>query len=185
MNRIVLASNSPRRKELLEQANVNFIIDSKTIEEVFDQTLPLQEQMQQVAYQKAKALENDYPNDFIIGADTMILYNNLIKIGKPKDRADAKKTLSLLSNTVHQVLTGVTILYCGKKKSFCESTTITFKELTEQNIEEYLNSNEWMDKAGSYAIQGIAKEFVLSIDGDINNVIGLPVSKLLATIREF
>jgi MAF protein len=183
MNRIILASKSPRRKELLEQIGVDFIIDSIDVEEVFDQALPFQEQIMEVALSKATPIAKSNYDDIVIGADTMISINN-IKLGKPKDKDEARRILTMLSNKTHKVYTGVAICYQGQNLMFYEETNVTFWDLTNEEIEVYLKTNEWQDKAGAYGIQGIGTKLVKSITGDYNNVVGLPVSKLIRIIEK-
>ena len=165
MKKIVLASSSPRRKELLELHKIDFIIDYVEIEEVLDKNL---------AYQKALPISLKYPHDIVIGADTMVCLNNKM-LGKPKDRQDAFEMLKNLSNQSQTVYSAIAIIDDGKVTTFSDGTKVTFKKLTDMEINEYLDTNEWIGKAGAYAIQGIGKCLVDKIEGDIETVIGLPV----------
>ena len=174
MKRLVLASSSPRRKELLELHKIDFIIDYVEIEEVLDKNLALPLRLEKLAYQKALPISLKYPHDIVIGADTMVCLNNKM-LGKPKDRQDAFEMLKSLSNQSQTVYSAIAIIDDGKVTTFSDGTKVTFKKLTDMEINEYLDTNEWIGKAGAYAIQGIGKCLVDKIEGDIETVIGLPV----------
>ncbi len=194
MSQIILASASPRRKELLEQVGVEFEIFPAKGEEIITKTLP-QEVVVELSSQKALEVatmistfdqnhdEITTPTDkIIIGADTVVAYEDKI-LGKPLDEEDAKRTLGMLSGKVHSVYTGVTIVFIDKSgktgmHSFYEKTDVEFYELSDEEIERYVSSNEPMDKAGSYGIQGRFAIHVKKINGDYNNVVGLPVARL-------
>lgn len=168
---IVLASKSPRRKEILKDLGYDFIVCSAKKDEVFDLSLGLDEALKKVAESKAKEVREFYSDSIIISADTIVCLNQKI-LGKPKSKEDALKTLNALSNRRHQVKTGVCVIY--KKQTFLhvETTDVYFKKLTEQDIISYVNSGKCMDKAGSYGIQEC--DFVDHIEGDYTNVVGLP-----------
>lgn len=174
MKRLVLASSSPRRKELLELHKIDFIIDYVEIEEVLDKNLALPLRLEKLAYQKALPISLKYPHDIVIGADTMVCLNDKM-LGKPKDRQDAFAMLKSLSNQSQTVYSAIAIIDDGKVTTFSDGTKVTFKKLTDMQINEYLDTNEWIGKAGAYAIQGIGKCLVDKIEGDIETVIGLPV----------
>ena len=180
---IILASKSPRRKELLEKNNIDFIIDTVETEEVFDKNIPIEDGLVNVAYQKALPVFKKYPNDIIIGADTIVVCNNQI-LGKPKDLNNAIEMLKLLSDKTHYVMTGVIIKTNKKEVKFVEKTKVTFKKLTHEEIINYITTENVYDKAGSYAIQEGASKFVINVEGSMNNVIGLPVERLIEELKK-
>ncbi len=181
MNKIVLASSSPRRKELLEREGIDFIVDASSIDEQLDESLPIFQRLCHLAKDKAFPIHQKYKDDIVIGADTVIYFQNQI-IGKPKNKEDAYQTLKALSNNTHSVLSAVAIYKGDRVVSFCEETKVKFKNITPM-IEDYLMTDEWIDKAGSYAIQGLGSQFVDFIDGSIDTVIGLPVAKVVEYIN--
>ena len=183
MNRIILASKSPRRKEILEKAGINFIALASDKEE---NNLYI-EDTKKVAIAnadvKASDIAESYPDDIVVGADTIVVLENEL-FGKPKDPKDAKMMLERLSGKTHQVITGVAIIYQGQKILFSETSDVTFREIAEQEILDYIESKEPMDKAGAYAIQGIGAKFVLGYTNEIENIIGLPIHSLLEHLKE-
>lgn len=194
MSRIILASASPRRKELLEQVGVEFEICPAKGEEIITKTIP-SEVVEELSSQKAleiAELITQYdrehsdittPTDImVIGADTVVAYANEI-LGKPKDEADAKRMLTMLSGKTHSVYTGVTVVLIDKegragKITFHEKTDVVMYEMSEKQIDRYIATGEPMDKAGSYGIQGKCAIHIKAIEGDYNNVVGLPVARL-------
>ena len=182
MKKIILASASPRRKELLEKAGISFEIITGTGEEKTNSSDP-EEMVKELSYGKAESVvENVVEDAVIIGADTIVFYDGCI-LGKPKDAEDAVETLLKLQGNTHQVYTGVTVLIKegGNIRSliFAECTDVTFYPVSENEIRAYVNSGEPMDKAGSYGIQGTFGVYVKGICGDYSNVVGLPVARLL------
>lgn len=182
MHKIILASSSPRRKELLEREGIDFIIDASSIDEQMDNSLPLEQRFQKLAIDKATPIHQQYPNDIVIGADTIVYFQNQI-IGKAKDEQDARKILKQLSSHCHRVYTAVAIYFGNDLYSFVEKTDVYFKDI-EALIDDYIASGEWKGKAGAYGIQGTADCFVDHIEGDIDNVIGLPVKSLLKVLKD-
>lgn len=194
MSRIILASGSPRRKELLEQIGIEFEICPAKGEEVITKTVP-HDVVMELSRQKALEVAGmvvsygdshadiTTPTDImIIGADTVVAYDDMI-LGKPKDEEDAKKTLRMLSGNTHSVYTGVSVVFISKdgrvgEHTFYDRTKVKMYEMTDAEIERYVATNEPMDKAGSYGIQGKCAIHIEKIEGDYNNVVGLPVSKL-------
>ena len=174
MKKIILASSSPRRKELLELHKIDFIIDYVEIDEVLDEKLALPLRLEKLAYQKALPISLKYPTDIVVGADTMVCLKEKM-LGKPRDRDEAFKMLKQLSNQTQIVYSAVAIIDNNKVNTYHDSTKVTFKDLTDQEINDYLNTSEWQGKAGAYAIQGTGRSLVTEIDGDIETVIGLPV----------
>lgn len=175
MKKTILASSSPRRKELLELHKINFIVDFQEIEEVLDESLTLPLRLEKLAYQKAMPISKKYPHDIVIGGDTMVCLNNQM-LGKPKNRQDAFNMLKILSDKTQSVYSAIAIIDNGNVYTFHDETKVTFKNITDQEINEYLDLNEWQGKAGAYAIQGYGNRFVKDIDGSIETVIGMPVA---------
>ena len=187
---IILASASPRRKELLEQAGFLFSIMPSNAEEKMIEEEP-NLIAENLAFQKAndiyQQLKKENENDFIvIGADTIVHYNGDI-LGKPEDEQEAFDMLSMLSDRTHQVYTGVCIIYRGKGSKqveiFSERTDVTFYPLTAFEIKDYIGTGDPLDKAGAYGIQGPFAIHVREINGDYNNVVGLPIAKLYQTMK--
>ncbi|MBS1737132.1 MAG: septum formation protein Maf [Bacteroidetes bacterium] len=185
MKKIILASGSPRRKELLELAGLNFEVIINSIDESYPAGLSPLEVPIHIAKEKAWAVKNSYPDkskSIIIAADTIVVLNNEI-FGKPKDRADAIQMLQKLSGHTHSVITGVCLLSDGEI-NFYSITEVTFLDLTSQQIAWYVDHYNPLDKAGAYAIQEwIGLTGIKSISGDYYNVVGLPVSQLLQELK--
>ena len=179
---IILASSSPRRKELLEKYNIPFSIITYPTKEIFNMELPINDALIDVAYQKGLVVSNKHPDDIVISADTIVYCNQKI-FGKPKDLKDAFLMLKKLSNTKHQVLTGVCIFHHHKIIKWVEETNVYFRELKEEEILDYINNESVLDKAGSYAIQEGASHFVSKIEGSYNNIVGLPVEKIVEILK--
>lgn len=177
MKRIILASSSPRRKELLSQIVDNFEIIPATKDEKILKCYPLTYVSCYLAKQKALEVFEKNLDALVIGADTTVICKHQI-LGKPKDKEDAIRMISLLSNKTHLVVTGVYIISKEFKKKIRCVTKVTFKKLSEKQIQDYCSLNSIYDKAGAYAIQGEAREFIDHIDGDYNNVVGLPIDKI-------
>lgn len=181
---LILASKSPRRKELLEKANIEFTIKTKEVEEVFDKNLSIEDALIDVAFQKVLPVYMENTNDIIIGADTIVVCDNQI-LGKPKDYNEASYMLNLLSNKFHYVMTAVIIKDSYKEIKFVEKTKVFFKKLTQEEIDYYIANDNVYDKAGSYAIQEGASKFITSIEGDYNNVVGLPLDRVIKELKQF
>lgn len=200
MGQIILASASPRRKELLEQIGLQFEICPAKGEEVITKTIP-HEVVQELASQKAKevagmvkAYETSHeelvtPQDImVIGADTIVAYENQI-LGKPKDEEDAFRMLSMLSGNIHAVYTGVSIVLLGAsgkagEMTFYEKTDVVMRAMSKDEIYRYIATGEPMDKAGAYGIQGKCAIYIDKIDGDYNNVVGLPVAAIYRELKK-
>lgn len=186
MNHIILASASPRRKELLEQVKLSFQIRVSSCEEIITKTIPwevVMELSQQKASDIASQLSSAEKEDsIIIGADTIVAIDDTI-LGKPGSEQEAYSMLERLSGNIHQVYTGCTLIRFKNQlcqtKTFYEKTDVYFYSLSPEKIRRYVDSKDCMDKAGAYGIQGEAAAFVRKIDGDYNNVVGLPVARLL------
>lgn len=190
MYKVILASASPRRRELLAQIGMDFkVIISKADENISE---PAPEQLvMKLSDIKAMAVYEEHGIEdeatIILGADTVVAFGGKV-LGKPKDTQQAKEMLSMLSDNTHQVFTGVTILYKKqgelKRETFYDKTTVYTYPISDKEIDGYIMTGEPMDKAGSYGIQGIGAKFIKKIDGDYNNVVGLPVSKIYQKIKE-
>lgn len=179
MKQIVLASTSPRRKEILKSLGVDFQVIGSGIEEKVNRQLSPPEIAKQLAYLKAKDVSNKISGDYVvIGADTIVEYNKTL--GKPKSAEEAYNMLKSLSGNVHRVITGFAVIDCSTGQEFIdyECTNVYFKNLTDKEIQNYIATGEPMDKAGAYGIQGKAALFVSKIEGDYFNVVGLPIFKL-------
>lgn len=179
---LILASKSPRRKEFLEKANLEFIIDTVETEEIFNHDLSIEDALIDIARQKVLPVFSKHPNDTILGADTIVVCENQI-LGKPKDLNHAREMLKLLSGKVHFVMTAVVIKTKEKETSFVEKTNVYFKKLTEEDIDILITKENVLDKAGSYAIQGVAGSYIEKIEGDYDNVVGLPIKRVLKYIK--
>ena len=178
---VILASGSPRRKELLALAGFNFTVCPAKGEEVTTKTLPCDivcELAHQKAFEIAKAQKAPC---YVIGADTIVAFENRI-LGKPKDSADAVRMVSMLQGNTHQVYTGVTFAGCIRGQqilhTFYEKTNVTFYPVTKEDLHAYVDSGDSLDKAGAYGIQGAFAIHVKGIEGDYNNVVGLPIARL-------
>jgi septum formation protein len=183
MQNLILASSSPRRKELLETLRLPFAISSSEVDESFDPgTLP-EEIVVELAERKAQAVFNKNPEAFVIGADTIVVANNDI-LGKPADEAEAISMLKTLSGKRHDVYTGVSIVSPISSTRFFEKTEVWFWELTDNEISAYVASGEPLDKAGAYGIQQLGSMLVKEIKGDYFAVVGLPVARTIRELRK-
>ena len=182
---IILASKSPRRREILENTKVRFSIEESQIDEVIKLNELPKETVMRLAYEKALDVANRNRNSLVIGADTIVVINDTI-LGKPKDDIEAFSMLKLLSGKTHYVITGFALinLSLDKKIIDCQVSQVTFKELSEQCIKDYLQTKESLDKAGAYGIQGYGALLVKNIQGDYFNIVGLPISKISDCLKE-
>lgn len=181
---MILASKSPRRKEILENIGFNLVIKSEDIEEVSDK-IEVVEKIKDIAYKKVEAVAKKYPNEYVVGADTIVEVDGDI-IGKPKDEEEAKKILQRLSNRSHNVITAFSFI--NKSKDICIKDVaiikVYFKDLSPEMIEWYIASKEPMDKAGAYGIQDKGSIFVEKIEGDFFTVMGFPVERFMERLNE-
>ncbi|MBT3318276.1 MAG: septum formation inhibitor Maf [Clostridia bacterium] len=182
MRQIVLASGSPRRHELLKYIVTEFEIMASDIEEIADGSP--REQVVKLARDKAGDIAAKRPGAVVIGADTLVAIGDTI-LGKPKNKADAARMLRALSGNTHCVHTGIAVISGGKTETRCVGTDVTFNEMSDEEIEEYIDTDEPMDKAGAYGIQGYGGKFIDRIDGCYFNVMGLPQSVLYDMIRKY
>lgn len=179
---IILASKSPRRRELMEFIKHEFEIIPSLKEEVVPEGLDIEDIPAFLAAQKALDISRDRRDSLVIGCDTVVTLGGVI-MGKPSDETDAKAMLMRLSGRTHTVISGVCLCYMGRTMTFTEKTSVTFYDLTEDEIDSYIASGSPLDKAGAYGIQDGAALFVKKIDGDYYNVVGLPVAKLAREIK--
>ncbi len=182
--RIILASASPRRAELLQHITEDFEIIPSQEEELIDEVLDHHELVMELARVKAVSVLKKHPEALVIGSDTIVAVDNLV-LGKPKDTEDAFNMLRLLSGRSHYVYTGVCLAKKGKLEQFYSRTEVFFASLTDAEIRRYLATGEPFDKAGAYGIQGRASTFCERIDGDYFTVMGLPVAMLYKKLEEF
>ncbi|TCK85164.1 Maf family protein [Albibacterium bauzanense] len=183
--KIILATNSPRRKELLTQLGIPFEVRSKEIDESYPKSFRPEAVAVYIAEKKANSFLKSLTDELLIAADTIVSIEDEI-FGKPKDTHDAKMMLRKLSGKPHEVITGVALLYMQKIYSFYEKTTVHFKELTNAEIEYYIKEYQPFDKAGAYGIQEwIGMVGVTGIEGSYNNVVGLPTARLYHEIGSF
>jgi len=191
---IVLASASPRRQELLRNAGIPFTVCPANIPEIPSAGESPRDCAERLAREKARAVLLQQPRKFVLGADTIVVVDGEI-LGKPRDEADAMRMLRLLSGRTHQVITGVCLvgpsletgnqkLETGFEDTRSETTLVTMTALTDDDIHSYVATGEPMDKAGAYAIQGMASRWIPRIDGDYFNVVGLPVALVHRMLQE-
>jgi septum formation protein len=180
---IVLASASPRRQELLRNAGIAFEVQPAHIPEDPHPGETAKACAERLAREKALAVARLRPHDCVLGADTVVVIDGQL-LGKPSDAADAGRMLRMLSGREHQVITGVCLAVGGKASVASETTIVTVSGITDQDIADYVASGEPMDKAGAYAIQGIASRWIPRIEGDYSNVVGLPVALVFRMLRE-
>ena len=192
---LVLASASPRRQELLRNAGIEFVVRAANITEIRLPSESPKKFAERMAREKASAIWNDAGSahplqraqkggaTIVLGADTVVAVEDQV-LGKPRDSEDAVRMLRLLSGRKHSVITGVCLLGDGFEDVRSETTPVHFSELREPEIRSYVDSGEPMDKAGAYAIQGLASQWISKIEGDYNNVVGLPVDLVLRMLRE-
>ena len=172
---LVLASASPRRQELLRNAGITFEVQPAHIPE---DPLPgeaAKDCAERLAREKALAVARQRPHDIVLGADTVVVVDGQL-LGKPSDAADAARMLRMLSGREHRVITGVCLMANGQPSVASETTLVIMSEINDKEIADYVASGEPMDKAGAYAIQGIASRWIPRIEGDYSNVVGLPVA---------
>lgn len=184
MKKLILASKSPRREELMGRITDNFEIIVSEVEEILPEGISPEDAPVYLASLKANAVAREHRGETVIGADTVVILDGRI-LGKPKNEDDAFSMLSMLSGKTHAVVTGCCITDGEREISFSQSTEVTFYDLFDEEIRDYIKTGEPMDKAGAYGIQEKASVFVREISGDFFNVVGLPVAKLYRKLREF
>jgi septum formation protein len=186
VKKIVLASASPRRKELLEQIGLRFEVEPSNYDEEITSASEPHETARRLSLGKARAAAIKHPNALIIAADTFIVFGDRI-LGKPHTVSEAREMLRALNGQAHSVVTGFTILdtETGKGLSRSVETKVHMRKLTLKEIDSYVRSKEPLDKAGGYAIQGLGAVLIERIEGDYCNVVGLPLSALAQSLKEF
>ena len=172
---VILASKSPRRRELLGHITENFRVLVREVDESLPDGVHPREGVELLAVKKGEAVAKEHPSAVVISSDTLVELDGAA-LGKPCDEDDAARILRILSGVTHNVHTGVAVHYRGKVYSGVASSGVTFKPLTDVEIREYINTGEPMDKAGAYGIQGLGGKFVLQYDGDFDTIMGLSVS---------
>ena len=182
MKKIILASQSPRRKELLEKCGYPFLIDVADIDETINTENDLKEEIRLLSIRKAKEVLKRHKDAIVIGSDTIVVVDKEI-LGKPHSEEEAKEMLQKLSNHTHEVITGIAILSNKREYSNTSTSYVTFEELSEEEIEKYVETKEPMDKAGAYAIQGIASRYIKNINGDYYSIMGFPVSMVYEELK--
>ena len=180
---LVLASTSPRRRELLQQTGLSFITVASPADELHDESIPFTTLCQHNARAKAQAVAPNHPSAIVIGADTLVSLRG-IPLGKPKDHDDARRMLEKLSGQTNEVCTaGCLCLPDGPPRDFHNISTVHFRHLSAQTISDYMTKVNTLDKAGAYAIQEHGDMIIDRIEGDMHNIIGLPVGQLLENLQ--
>lgn len=182
---IILASNSPRRREILENAKVRFSVKGSHINEIIKDNESPEETVMRLAYEKALDISKDNKDALVIGADTIVVINDTI-LGKPKDEQEAYDMIKLLSGKTHYVITGFALINLSLDKKVIDHqiSKVTFKELSNDCIKDYIQTKESLDKAGAYGIQGYGALLVNNIEGDYFNIVGLPISKISDCLKD-
>lgn len=186
MKKLILASKSPRRIELIQRLGIFYEVLSKETDETFDNSLTPQENVIKTAYQKAKIIYDDLTDTadaVVLGVDTVVIYEDKF-LTKPADRNDAFNIIQMLSGKTHYVLSGAALLSSDKTYTFYEKSAVEFMDLTDAEIEAYINTPEPYDKAGAYGIQGTGGLFIKGIQGCYYNIMGLPLNKLYLALRD-
>ncbi len=186
MKKIILASGSPRRKELLEQIGVKFEVQPSEYEEDMSKDMRPSELVKYLSRKKAEDVANNNKKSIVISADTIIAFKGKV-LGKPKDKVDSTIMLKEMSDSVHSVFTGYTIWDTDSQRVLTSSveTKVFFKNISEKEIEAYVETGDPLDKAGAYAIQSLGAVLVEKIEGDFYNVMGLPISSLVEDLKTF
>jgi len=180
---IILASGSPRRRDLLTEAGIKFEVVISPAEEIHDTQIPLYLLCEENAKLKALAVAQDYPNAIVIGADTLVSIDD-IPLGKPKDEDDARRMLRRLSGQTQDVCTGVSLVKNESVHCFHVITQVLFKNLSDRLIRDYMKKVNVMDKAGAYAVQEHGEMIIECVKGDYDNVVGLPVARLVEELKK-
>ena len=182
--KIILASASPRRRELMNMITPEFTAVSVDADETLPEGIAPMEASEYLAKLKAETAAAEYPDSIVIGCDTTVICDEQI-LGKPADKQQCRAFMELLSGRTHKVATGCCIAYKGRTVSFTSVTEVTFRSLEAQEIEEYISTDEPYDKAGGYGIQGRGALLIEKINGDYFTVVGLPVSRLYQKLKIF
>ncbi len=184
MTKIILASGSPRRREFMRYLGIDFTVEIPNVNETpFPEEHP-SDLVLRLSKLKAEFISKNNPSAVVVAADTVVCFNGEI-LGKPSSREDAFRMIKLLQGKTHSVYTGVTVQQGNQIKSKIVSTDVTFDSMADDIIKNYVNSGECDDKAGAYAIQGIASMFISEVKGSVSSVIGLPINEVVKFLREF
>lgn len=181
-NKFILASNSPRRRELLKLLIDDFLVMASNIPEDLDDNLTNEEMVMDLALQKAKDISLKNSGMYVLGFDTLVIVNGLL-LGKPNNKEEAFSMLKSLGGRTHSVLTGCAIVKDDYEDVFYECAEVTFAEMSDYEIIEYIETGEPMDKAGAYGIQGFGAKYIEKVNGDFYTVMGLPINKLYKRIK--
>ena len=182
MKSLILASQSPRRRELLEKCGLPFTVDAADIDETIDPAKDLVQEIERLAVRKAQAVLERHPQDVVIGSDTIVTIDGKV-LGKPHTPENAGVMLRQLSGRTHQVITGLCVLSSSRRFSTATVSNVTFAKMDDAEIAEYIATGEPLDKAGAYAIQGIGSRYIAAISGDYYAIMGLPVSILYNELK--
>lgn len=182
MKNIVLASQSPRRKELLEKCKVSFICDPANIDETLKKDVSLLDAIQDLSLRKASAVLERHPDSLIIGSDTIVVLNDKV-LGKPQNDTDAFEMLKELQGNTHEVITGIAFISDKRTYTDVSVSKVTFSSMSDDEIKEYISTGECNDKAGSYGIQGFGGKYITNIDGDYYSIMGLPLNKVYEELK--
>jgi septum formation protein len=179
---LILASASPRRRELLDTLGLPYIIIPSNAEEQVPPDTPPHKAAESIALCKARSVAATHPRDTVLAADTIVVVDGKI-FGKPRSRAECEAMIAAYSGKTHEVITGVAIIKGEEIRCFSETTRVTFRTVTEEEIARYAATDEPYDKAGGYAVQGLAGIFIERIEGDYNNVVGLPLCRVYKELK--
>ena len=182
MKKLILASQSPRRRELLEKCGLPFICEPADIDETIAEGNDLSEEIKRLSRRKAEAVLALHPDAVVIGSDTIVAIDGKV-LGKPRDRSEAKQMLQMLSGNTHQVITGLCVISSSRCFQDVSVSHVTFAPLSSDEIDAYVSSGECDDKAGAYAIQGGAGRFITNIDGDYYAIMGLPLNSVYEELK--
>ncbi len=184
MKRVILASGSPRRKELMNTLGFQFEVAVSDIEEKIEKDLKPQDIVKSLAFQKADAVFKTNRDALVIGSDTIVVYRDKI-LGKPHSKQEAKEMIEMLKNEQHQVMTAVAFLSEQEQKVLCDVATVHFNDIAKNEIETYIETDEPYDKAGAYAVQGWAAKYIRGIEGNFYTIMGLPLDLVYAYLRKY
>ena len=182
MKKIILASQSPRRKELVEKGNIPFTQDPANIDETIDSTLPLTQTIQQLSKRKALAVLQRHKDAIVIGSDTIVVLHNEV-LGKPHTKQEAYQMLNKLQGNTHEVITGIAFVSNQRTYTNVSVSKVTFSKMSDDEIEKYILTGEYKDKAGAYGIQGYGGRYISHIDGDYYAIMGLPLNLVYEELK--
>ena len=182
MKQLILASQSPRRKELLEKCGIPFTVEAAEIDEALNPKITLEEAVMDLSMRKASFILSKHPDCAVLGSDTIVVADRKV-LGKPSDRSEARAMLKILSGRTHEVITGFSLVSSKRTRRDVSVSHVTFAPLSEEEISLYLESGEADDKAGAYGIQGLAGKFITHINGDYYAIMGLPLSLVYAELK--